>query len=138
MRRTARCIGSVSRFPENSYPKLFLNAWNNQPRKNGAPQLSCNNNFAKAITNILPGSLSNNQAIFREWLPITKDEKTWQAHIKNFFNNCRTTDDKDEQDEESSFNPENSSPDDPFSSSALHETEKEINENRVPDIPTCA
>ena len=33
----------------NTYPKKFLAAWITGKRKNGAPQLTCNNNFANSI-----------------------------------------------------------------------------------------
>jgi hypothetical protein len=56
----------------NSFLRLFLNAWINQPRKTRAPPPSCNNILARAIAIILPDGLSNNQAILKEWLPITK------------------------------------------------------------------
>jgi hypothetical protein len=35
-------------------PQKLLAAWINKSRKEGAPQLTCNNNFAKAISNIFP------------------------------------------------------------------------------------
>ncbi len=62
----------------------FLNDWINQPQMTGAPQLSYNNNFARAIINILPNGLSNKQAILKEWLPIAKNESSWQEHIGLF------------------------------------------------------
>ncbi len=44
-------------------------------------------------------SLSNKQAILKEWLPIAKDENTWQDYIEIFFNSCNTTNEHDEHDE---------------------------------------
>ncbi len=84
-----------------------------QPRKNGAPQLSCNNNFARAISHIIPNSLPKKQAILKEWLPISKDKNTWQEHIEIFFESCGTTDDdqneyEDEDNENHLMNPEES------------------------------
>jgi hypothetical protein len=94
IRRTVHYIGKISRSPEDCYPRLFLNAMIIiQPRKNGAPQLSCNNNFARATSHIIPNSLPNKQVILKEWLPISKDKNTWQEHIEIFFESCGTTDD---------------------------------------------
>jgi hypothetical protein len=52
--RIAKYLGKVARSNERSYPKKFLGAWMNQPKKNGGVQLSCNDTFAKAISAILP------------------------------------------------------------------------------------
>jgi hypothetical protein len=113
IRRTVHYIGKISRSPEDCYPRLFLNAMIIQPRKNGAPQLSCNNNFARAISHIIPNSLPKKQAILKEWLPISKDKNTWQEHIEIFFESCGTTDDdqneyEDEDNENHLMNPEES------------------------------
>ncbi len=98
-RRTAAYIGKVTRSDNNTYPRKFLAAWINTRRKNGAPQLTCNNNFAKTIELILQESnpLSSNQALLKEWVPIAKDETDWKAHIEAYFEACRTI----EKDEES-------------------------------------
>jgi hypothetical protein len=77
-RRTARYIGKISRLSRNSYPRRFLNAWIDQPRKTGAPLLSCHNNFVNAIANILPNGLNNKQAALKE-SPLQK----MQTHGKN-------------------------------------------------------
>jgi len=53
-RRIATYLGKFSRSDNNNYPKKFLTAWINQKRKIGAPQLTCNNNFATSIKKILP------------------------------------------------------------------------------------
>jgi hypothetical protein len=45
--RTAKYLGKVTRSSERTYPKKFLGAWMNQPRKNGGVQLSCNNTLQK-------------------------------------------------------------------------------------------
>ncbi len=75
-RRTAAYIGKVTRSSSNSYPKTFLAAWVNTKRINGAPQLSCNNNFVKTIELMLQKShpLSTKQAPLKEWVPLAKDE----------------------------------------------------------------
>ncbi len=42
-----------------------------QPRKIGGPQLSCNNNFMRAISAILPEAQSEKQGLlFKEWIPL--------------------------------------------------------------------
>jgi len=57
-------------------PQKLLAAWINKSRKEGAPPLACNNNFAKAISNIFPlAPLFNSNAPLRGWLPLAKDEK---------------------------------------------------------------
>ena len=48
-RQKASYIGKISRSNAQSYPKKFLAAWIFGKQKNGAPQLTCNNNFAKVI-----------------------------------------------------------------------------------------
>jgi hypothetical protein len=53
-KRTATYVGKVARSDQESLPKKFLTAWINGSRRNGAPQLTCNNNFADAISKILP------------------------------------------------------------------------------------
>jgi hypothetical protein len=64
----ATYVGTVTRADHESLPKKFLTAWINGSQKNGAPQLSCNNNFADAIHKILPPeTLSNRNAPLREW-----------------------------------------------------------------------
>jgi hypothetical protein len=79
---------------ENSLPKKNLAAWISGSRKNGAPQLTCNNNFAEVISKILPSdkSLTSKTAPLREWLPLAKDESNWQGYIDSYFEMCRKTD----------------------------------------------
>jgi hypothetical protein len=61
-------------------PKKFLAAWIQGSRKNGAPQLSCNNNFAEAINKILAPhkTLSMFTAPLKEWIPLARDANNWQ------------------------------------------------------------
>jgi hypothetical protein len=102
-KRTAVYLGKVSRSDYDSLPKKFLAAWINGSRKNGAPQLTCNNNFAEVIDKILPPdkSLSSKNAPLREWLPLAKEESNWQAYIDNYFEMCRKTDPQEESDSDS-------------------------------------
>ena len=67
IKRTATYLGKISRSDNSTYPKKFLAAWITGKRKNGAPQLTCNNNFANSIQKILPPekTLSNKQALLR-------------------------------------------------------------------------
>ena len=97
IRRTATYLGKISRSDNNNYPKKNLTAWINQKRKIGAPQLTCNNNFATSIQKILPPQkkLSNKQAHLREWIPLAKDESTWISYIDTFFETCRDIDFED-------------------------------------------
>ena len=87
----------ISRSDNSTYPKKFLAAWITGKRKNGAPQLTCNNNFANSIKKILPPekTLSNKQALLREWTPLTKDEGNWLTYIDDYFESCRNTDYED-------------------------------------------
>ena len=79
IKRTAVYLGKVSRSNNNTYPIFFLAAWITGKRKNGAPQLTCNNNFVNSIQKILPPEkiLSNKQALLREWIPLAKDENNY-------------------------------------------------------------
>jgi hypothetical protein len=69
-KRTATYLGKVSRSDQESLPKKFLATWINGSHKNGAPQLTCNNNFTNAINKIIPPeiTLSSKNALLREWL----------------------------------------------------------------------
>jgi hypothetical protein len=67
-KRVAKYIGKAARSSDTSLPKKFLATWINEARKPGGPQLTCNNNFAKVIKNILPTecTLTNNNAPIKE------------------------------------------------------------------------
>jgi hypothetical protein len=97
-RRTARYIGKIARSNDSTLPKKFLAGWINKARKEDAPQLTCSNNFAKAISNILPSSLalSNRNAPLKEWLPVAKIEKNWQYYIDQYFDSCKKIDESDD------------------------------------------
>jgi hypothetical protein len=41
-KRTVRYVGKTARSDDAALPRKFLIAWINKPRKNGVPQLSCN------------------------------------------------------------------------------------------------
>mmetsp|Transcript_1493 Transcript_1493/g.2313 ORF Transcript_1493/g.2313 Transcript_1493/m.2313 type:complete len:881 (+) Transcript_1493:452-3094(+) len=102
VKRTATYIGKISRTDVNSYPKKFLAAWIVGKRKSGAPQLTCNNNFANSIKKILPTNkvTLNKQAILREWMPLAKDQSSWLQFIDEYFESCRNIDYQDENDTE--------------------------------------
>jgi hypothetical protein len=86
-KRIAIYIGKVTKMEKNSLPRKFLAAWIRGSQKNGAPQLTCNNNFTKTICRILllDKALSNKSALLREWIPLAKDTNNWQAYIDNYF-----------------------------------------------------
>jgi hypothetical protein len=71
-------------------------------RKEGAPQLTCNNSFAKTIYNILPSgtTLSSKNAPLKEWLPVAKCEKNWQFYIDQYFESCKNLDENDDEGDE--------------------------------------
>jgi hypothetical protein len=102
IKRTATYIQKVTRLDNNCYPKKFLTAWIHGSRKNGAPQLTCNNNFATSIQKILPinKALSNNQAALCKWIHLAKDETNWNFFIDNYFEKCRDTDYEDPADDD--------------------------------------
>ena len=98
-KRTATYIGKIIRADQESLPKKFLTAWINGSQKNGAPQLSCNNNFADAVYRILPtDTLSNKYAPLKEWLPLAKEEGCWLKYIDNYFESCREPDPHEDSD----------------------------------------
>jgi hypothetical protein len=99
-KRTATYIGKISRSNSTSYPKKFLTAWIHGKKKNGHPQLTCNNNYAKVIEKIMPNNkpLSNKQAPLKEWLPLAVDESNWMQRIDDYFNSCRNIINLDELD----------------------------------------
>jgi hypothetical protein len=96
-KRTAAYLGKVSRSDNESLPKKFLAALIQGSQKNGAPQLSCNNNFAEAINKILAPhkTLSNKSALLKEWIPLARDVNNWQLYIDNYFEICHKTDPRD-------------------------------------------
>ena len=100
-KRTAVYLGKVSRSNNNTYPKKFLAAWITGKRKNGAPQLTCNNNFADSIKKILPAEkiLTNKQVMLRDWVPLAKDESNWLTYIDAYFESCRSADYENPDDE---------------------------------------
>jgi hypothetical protein len=98
MKRTAVYLGKISKLDDDSLPKKFLAAWINGNWKNGAPQLTCNNNFAETIDRILPPhkTLSSKNAPLMEWLSLAKEENKWQLYIDNYFKMCRKYDPHEE------------------------------------------
>ena len=108
IKRTATYIGKISRIDDNFYPKKFLAAWITGKRKSGAPQFTCNNNFATSIQKILPLERApiNKQALLREWIPLAKDEPIWMQYIDDYFESCRNIDYQDENDTEENENKE--------------------------------
>ena len=92
-RRMATYIGKISRSDTNTFPKIFLAAWINESKKTGAPQLTCNNNFANSINKILPANiLIPKQALLRAWVPLANNRSTWLTFIENYFETCQNTD----------------------------------------------
>ena len=48
-KRTATYLGKKSRLNNNGYLRKSLTSWITSGRKNGTPQLTCNNNFSASI-----------------------------------------------------------------------------------------
>ena len=81
-RRTATYIGKIVRVNETTYLKKFLAAWINKSKQPGAPQLTCNNNFANALKKIIPNSIILlEQAPLCQWASIAKEENIWTHYI---------------------------------------------------------
>jgi hypothetical protein len=94
-KRVAKYQGKTARSSDTILPKKFLAAWINKGRKTGGPQVTCNNNFAKVIKNILPAecTLTNSNAPIKECPPhLAKDEPTWLHYIEEYFESCQKTD----------------------------------------------
>jgi hypothetical protein len=89
-RRTAAYIRKVTRSNNNTYPRKFLAVWINTSKKNRAPWLTCNNNFATMIELMLQKSnpLSSKQGLLKEWIPIATDEADWKSHKDAYFESC--------------------------------------------------
>ena len=97
-RRTATYIGKIVRANETTYPKKFLAAWINNSKKPGAPQLTCNNNFANALRKIVPNNiLLSEQAPLYQWTSLAKEESTWTHYINEYFESCRNANYEDEE-----------------------------------------
>jgi len=90
-KRTANYIGKISRSNPSTYPRKFLIAWIHGKKKNGHPQLTCNNNYVTVIEKIMPkdNPLINKHALLKEWLPLALDENNWMDCIDEYFNSCR-------------------------------------------------
>ncbi len=75
-KRVAKYIGKIARSKDITSPKKVLAAWINKARKIRGHQLTCNNNFARVIMDILPAefALTNSKAPIKEWFSIAKDE----------------------------------------------------------------
>jgi hypothetical protein len=63
IKRKATYVGKIARANDEELPKKFLGAWMHQPRKVGGLKLSCNNNFAKAISAVVPCIHSEHQGL---------------------------------------------------------------------------
>ncbi len=95
-------MGKIARLNDMASPKKLLAAWIIKPQKNGAPQLTYNCNFAKAINDILPQeqALSSSSTPLKEWLPIAKDEKNWQYYIDEYFESWWRLEESDDESED--------------------------------------
>ncbi len=80
-----------------------------QPRKTGGQQLSCNNNFARAISAVIPDTQSEKQGLpFKDWIPLALGEKIWLNYVNAYFDECRTIDEeRDDEQEDEEYRPSN-------------------------------
>ena len=140
-KRTATYIGKISRSNPKTYPKKFLTAWIHGKRKNGHPQLTCNNNYARVIEKIMPNDkpLINKQAPLKEWLPIAVIENNWMECIDTYFNSCRNIINLDELNPENVDEPENEPENEPEETDpgGVHRTPPSASPSLLPP-PTTA
>jgi hypothetical protein len=100
-KRTATYVGKVARSNDDELPKQLLGAWMHLPRKAGGQQLSCNNNFAQAVSMVAPNIPQENQnLLFRDWIPLALDENEWLSLVNKYFESCRTIDENREDGEQ--------------------------------------
>jgi hypothetical protein len=82
---------------EEELPKKFLGAWMHKTRKKGGPQLSCNNNFARAVSAIIRNIQSEDQGLlFKDWILLV-NESEWLNSINAYFESCKTMDEDREK-----------------------------------------
>jgi len=53
-------------------------------------QLSCNNNFLKAVHAIVPELTEDEQGLFKTWMPLMIDEESWNCRIEDYFVSYQT------------------------------------------------
>ena len=101
-KRTATYVGKIARSNDEELPKKILGAWMPQSKKSGGQQLSCNNNFARAISAVTLNALPESQdLLFREWMPLALDENEWMNLINKYFESCKTiNEDREDEDKE--------------------------------------
>ncbi len=72
IRRTAHYILKITSAEDTTNPKQI-----------GDPQKSCNSNFAHTIQVILAlySSLNNDSVLFKEWIPLAKNNTIWEKFV---------------------------------------------------------
>ena len=82
-RRTWKYMGKVYRARGESLLKKMLGTWVPATRKAGRLQMSCKDNFIRALKEVLNNQISDKA--FKEWFPIAADETKWNSLIKDHF-----------------------------------------------------
>jgi hypothetical protein len=60
--------------------------------------LSCNNNFARAVSAIVPNIQSENRGLlFKDWIPLALSESEWLNSVNAYFESCKTVDEDREK-----------------------------------------
>jgi hypothetical protein len=92
-------LAKIARSDDEELPKKFLGAWMHKSRKPGGQQLSCNNNFARAITAVIPDTQLESQGLlFKKWIPIAINKEKWMEYIEAYFEACKTIDEERDED----------------------------------------
>ena len=69
----------------------MLGAWAPAPQKSGRQQMSCEDNFIHSLKSVHKDQISND-AKFKEWFPIAKNETLWNSLIEAHFQKLCTDD----------------------------------------------
>jgi len=86
-------------------------------------QLSCNNNFAKAISAVVPGIQSEHQGLlFKDWIPLALNESDWLNTINAYFESCKIIDEDCEEEKD----PNNTNPQDTILHVHMYKSDKTL------------
>jgi len=63
--------------------------------------LSCNNNFAKQISAVVPSIQSEHQGLlFKDWIPLAINKSDWLNTGNAYFESCKTIDEDCEEEKD--------------------------------------
>jgi hypothetical protein len=87
LRKTLTYVGKIIRSKRAPYPKNSSVPGCTAQRK-GGPQLSCNNNFVKAISALVPDQTFKNHSL-KKWVLLALNKTEWMSFIKTVLNPAR-------------------------------------------------